>query len=842
VTTFNTYNGAGQPLTLSDPNAVPVTLTYDSRGRLTTRQIGTETVTFDHYPNGQLKKKSLPDGSFHSYLYNSANLLTEIDDTLGNRFVYAIDKMGNRSGLTVYNASGTIVRSHTRTYNALNRLTTDVNAADTPAVTTTYGYDAQGNQTTIDAPLSRNTVNQYDVLNRLSQITDPASGVTHFIYDGNNRLMAVKDPRNLATSYTYDGYGELVTQVSPDTGSTLKTYDIEGNLKTTSDARGAVATYSYDALNRVTQQSYSDQTIHFTYDAGTNGKGRLTGASDANHSMSWSYDPQGRVTLKSQTVGSVAKSVGYAYTNGDLISLITPSGQTITYGYTNHRVTSIKLGSTILLSSTTYDPAGPTTGWTWGNSTTVSRSYDTDGLPHQIVTAGVTYGYAVDSASRITGISDSGLSSNSWTFGYDLLDRVKGGSSSAKSRGYTYDANSNRLTTTGTTASTETIAPTSNLLSSTTGAIVRTYGYDKAGNTTSFTGESFTFNQRGRMSSATSSAGTTDYVYNAMGQLIEKTGVGGTTLLVYDEAGRLLGEYTSSGALVQETIWMGDTPVATLRPNGSTVTIYYVHTDHLGTPRKITRPSDNALMWRWDPDTFGSAAPSGSLTYNLRFPGQYALSESGLFYNYHRTYDPQMGRYLESDPIGLRGGVNPYAYGRGNPLGNIDPLGLCSDSDPDDLWDDIADAVFSEISDYFSSNPDAALAVILGLTDAEDFAAFEAAEGVFSAGTTAEGGQLFTSVGTITQDTVAPIVTNAVNAGEEVSILSGVHGAADGSTVTSVAMFQSDVATFGGLPGVTVYDMNELLESPSVLNSILNGPTTVIGAFCNSGACLAPYR
>jgi YD repeat-containing protein len=141
--------------------------------------------------------------------------------------------------------------------------------------------------------------------------------------------------------------------------------------------------------------------------------------------------------------------------------------------------------------------------------------------------------------------------------------------------------------------------------------------YDAAGDTTSFTGETFTFNQRGRMSSAKASAGTTNYLYNALGQLIEKSGNGGTTFLVYDEAGHLLGEYSSTGALVQETVWMGDTPVATLRPNGSTgctstLCIFYVHTDHLAAPRKVTRPSDNGLMWRWDTDTFGSVAPNNN--------------------------------------------------------------------------------------------------------------------------------------------------------------------------------------------------------------------------------------
>src|SRR6202041_1073968 len=137
------------------------------------------------------------------------------------------------------------------------------------------------------------------------------------------------------------------------------------------------------------------------------------------------------------------------------------------------------------------------------------------------------------------------------------------------------------------------------------------------------------------MSQATVIGAATNYIYNALGQLIQKSGNGGTTLLMYDEAGHILGEYTGTGTLTQETIWMGDTPVATVQPNGSSVSIYYVHTDHLGTPRKITRPSDNGLMWRWDPDTFGNLPPNtnpaglGTFTYNLRFPGQYYDAETG---------------------------------------------------------------------------------------------------------------------------------------------------------------------------------------------------------------------
>jgi RHS repeat-associated protein len=107
-----------------------------------------------------------------------------------------------------------------------------------------------------------------------------------------------------------------------------------------------------------------------------------------------------------------------------------------------------------------------------------------------------------------------------------------------------------------------------------------------------------------------------------------------------------------------------------------------VHADHLGMPKMVTRPTDNAIMWRWDQDPFGTATPNqnpqsaGVFVYNLRFPGQYYDLETEFSYNYHRDYDPQIGRYVESDLIGLGGGVNTYAYVGGDPLWHFDSLGL----------------------------------------------------------------------------------------------------------------------------------------------------------------------
>jgi RHS repeat-associated protein len=105
--------------------------------------------------------------------------------------------------------------------------------------------------------------------------------------------------------------------------------------------------------------------------------------------------------------------------------------------------------------------------------------------------------------------------------------------------------------------------------------------------------------------------------------------------------------------------------------------------DHINTPRMITRAVDDRIVWRWDnTEPFGATPPEdnssglGVFAYNQRFPGQVLDRATGLVYNYFRDYDPVTGRYLQSDPIGLDGGINTYAYVGGNPVRYIDPLGL----------------------------------------------------------------------------------------------------------------------------------------------------------------------
>jgi RHS repeat-associated protein len=147
----------------------------------------------------------------------------------------------------------------------------------------------------------------------------------------------------------------------------------------------------------------------------------------------------------------------------------------------------------------------------------------------------------------------------------------------------------------------------------------------------------------------------------------------------YDERGHLTGSYAISLAGYFETVYLGDTPIAVM---DSYYGVNYIDTDHLGSPRIITNPTQQPI-WTWDPGSFGVNAPSGDpghtgnyYSYYGRFPGQYYSDESSLHYNYYRDYDPGTGRYIESDPIGLDGGINTYAYGLNDPISKSDPSGL----------------------------------------------------------------------------------------------------------------------------------------------------------------------
>lgn len=650
TTTYNTYDANGLPLSMTDPNGLVTTWTYDLRQRLKAVTVGTEQTRFDYYPNGLVQKMTQADGSYLLYIYDAARRLVETDDSAGDRLVYTLDAAGNIQQVRNYDPAGTLALTKTQLYNTLGQLWQLLTSSQASTQATVYSYDAQGNQVNVTAPLGHVQGFAYDTLNRVMQLTDPA-GTTGFTYDANDNVTSVVDPRGLVTSYTYNGFGDLKQLQSPDTGITQYTPDSAGNVATRTNPLGT-ATYTYDALNRQTSVTYPDQTVTLTYDQGANALGRLTTLTDSSGQTTYAYDNQGRISQKQHKIGNTTLTVGYTHQNGQLVSMILPSGNVLAYGYDSAgRVASITANNNTLISGVSYGPFGPVTGWTWGNGAQTSRSYDVDG--------------------HLTAISSAGQSS--YTFADDGLI-----SSRSDDSEHDYSVVSG--------ATLQTVSATSNRLTGSSGLLSLTYSYDGMGSVTGNGVGTFTYDKAGRLKSYLQSSAGTSFSINGLGQRVAKVASAGTVLFAYDESSHLIGEYTGSGALIEETVWLGNTPVALLRPNASGgMDIYYVHTDHLNTPRRITRATDNVIVWRWSSDAYGvgfvDQDPDGDgqiFVYNFRFPGQYFDSETGLSYNYQRDFDPASGRYIESDPTGLNGGINTYAYANGNPVSNSDPSGLFS--------------------------------------------------------------------------------------------------------------------------------------------------------------------
>ncbi|NRA83563.1 MAG: hypothetical protein HRU22_07290 [Gammaproteobacteria bacterium] len=157
------------------------------------------------------------------------------------------------------------------------------------------------------------------------------------------------------------------------------------------------------------------------------------------------------------------------------------------------------------------------------------------------------------------------------------------------------------------------------------------------------------------------------YQYNALGQRVSKRVNGTTAYYTYSPNGSLLSENTN-----KQYIYLHGQIIGYIRNNQ----LYFVHNDHLGRPEVITNKYDS-IVWRATLGAFDRTVTTTSIgDFNIGFPGQYWDSEKGSYYNMFRDYDPETGRYLQSDPIGLAGGMNTYAYVGGNPLSRIDPLGL----------------------------------------------------------------------------------------------------------------------------------------------------------------------
>jgi len=240
---------------------------------------------------------------------------------------------------------------------------------------------------------------------------------------------------------------------------------------------------------------------------------------------------------------------------------------------------------------------------------------------------------------------------------------------------YGYDAFSNRL---------ETV---------TSPATIRVRGYSESGATVSYangTGkvlQTALYDATDRLVKAAATRGGTlgKYAHNALGQRVAKRVDGVTTHFIYNLSGQLIAEHDEATGTWRRFYVRLDGMLLGGAKQGQPGT-GAIHVDHLGTPQKIT-DIDGAVVWDAVYRPFGKTESiAGALTFNLRFPGQYYDAETKLHYNYFRDYDPKTGRYVESDPIGLGGGWNTYAYVGGNPVMRVDPRGLFKLDCPKCKW------------------------------------------------------------------------------------------------------------------------------------------------------------
>jgi len=721
------YDIKGNVLSVKDANGVITDLQYDQRGRLTASlarglngasETDDRAVHLEYWPGGEIKKITLGDGSYTSYAYDAAHRLTGIADAAGNTITYALDSAGNRTSETVRDASDALVRTLSTTYNAVGRLQSITDAYSHSASLT---YDASGNPDLATDGLNRVEDQNYDPLERITRSLRDVSGVaaeTKYTYSLFDDVTKVTDPKGLNTTYAYNGFGDLTQVASPDTGTANYTYDNSGNLATKTDARGVTTTYGYDALNRMTSISYPTASLDvaYTYDTAqaacqsgeTFTTGRVAKMVDGSGSTVYCYNRFGDLVRKVQTTNGNAFVLQYAWNAaGQLLSKTYPDGAVIDYVYdTIGRVTEIgatPTGSTrqVLLKNLSYHPFGPASAWQYGNNRTLSRTLNLNyqpGVVQDEEAGGISVGYEFDAVGNLKWLRDGDQSEPPQReYGYDGLNRLtqtKDGATATVLQAYGYDKTGNRTSATVSGTTTTYTYPADKHRLSQVGTNAR--AYDANGNTTQIVGaptRDFVYGDHNRMTQALQSGSVaSNYAYNGAGEQVRRFLGAVNTYAVYDETGQWIGDYGNGGASapMQQAIWFGGMPVGVLVGAGASQKLYYVESDALGTPRVVidpTRGTTGTTVWKWDlaGEAFGTTAPnqdpdgdSTQFVFNLRFPGQRYDAASGLNYNYFRDYEAATGRYVESDPIGLRGGVSTYGYVDAMPMQFIDPIGLFS--------------------------------------------------------------------------------------------------------------------------------------------------------------------
>ncbi|WP_436897849.1 RHS repeat-associated core domain-containing protein [Acinetobacter gyllenbergii] len=738
TTSYVGYNALGQPERIVYPTGLVDKFVYNADGTVASKTTGTGTATTTitgkttSYTYDTLKRLSTetnPDGEKISYAYDVAGRLiktTLADGSLLNKSyhgngIVALEKLTDSTGATIFNQSSTALDANFRPLKT-------VSGTDAAKNWVTNSYDLNGNLTQTASALGITEKWSYDVLNRVLTHTDGLGNIDKKTYDLQDNTLTALDALNAGTNpYAYRNGKVLTKEINTDYGTKSYSYNEADLLTQSVYGTRKCDNLNIDALTRVGQTACTHSAtttpanllsnLSFAYDQTRFGRLDKVSSNDTAYGVdtSYGYDIYDRIISKSQTNKTITTwtgtkpslAVAYAYTVGDKLSSLTlPSGRKLAYSYDatkKNLLTNITLDGAALIRAITYDAGGQMTGWNWGaGAASHTWSYDAvkngavQSISNKNNAGAVNYSlaYAFDNDGRINKLTrNNGLVDS---FSYSNADRLLtetrvNGSTNVFGITYTYDKNGNRLSLAATGTHQQPQASvaytyTGNKLATIAGAAVThtanaelIYGgftptYDNAGNR--------------REDKTTGGTATAPQYYMTYNHKNERTVRGyqangsawkaNAVQYVYDENSHLIGEYSADGVPLVEYVWMGDKPVAAIYGSGATSKTYWIVTDAQNTPRRLIDAADaSTTVWAWDSTAFGVGVPSvQTVKFNLRFPGQYYDELTKQHYNHNRYYNPALGRYVEPDPIGLEGGLNPYIYANGNPVSNFDSSGL----------------------------------------------------------------------------------------------------------------------------------------------------------------------
>ncbi|MFJ6480954.1 MULTISPECIES: FG-GAP-like repeat-containing protein [unclassified Streptomyces] len=484
-TTFR-YDAAGRVTAMTDPrgnvsgadpNAFTTGYAYDQRGLLssTTDPLG-HTTTYGYDNAGRLTSVKDPAGRTTAYAYDTAGRLTKTTSPAGKVTTRGYDANGNLASST--DALG---NKTTHTYDKSNRLLSTVSprgnlsGANAAAFTTTYGYDENGNQTTVTDPSGAVTTTAYDALNRPVSVTNALGQITKTTYDGNDNVLTSTDPLGKVTSYTYTDSGLPASSTDPLGKVTSFGYDPDGNRTSLTTPLGFKTTTTYDADGRMATQ--------------VEPRGNVAGADPAKFSTTYAYDPAGNLTKVTNPLGK-ATSTSYDATNR-VVATTDELGRTTRSDYDElGRITKVT-GPDAAVTSYTYNAAGDLATRKDPNDHTTTYGYDDTGRPTSVADPlgrKDTYGYDAD-GNRTKVTNARGVTATA-TFDARGLTTAVNYSDTTPQVTATYDALGRRKTVTDATGT-------------------RTLGFDAAG----------------RLTGVTPSAGkgSYKYAYDAAGHLTSRT-------------------------------------------------------------------------------------------------------------------------------------------------------------------------------------------------------------------------------------------------------------------------------------------------------------------------------